>query len=57
MATLDDRLGEALKQHRIRDAAQIVAAALGLPKRQVYARALELQAMQAREKPDGPPEH
>ncbi len=42
---LDEKLREALKKHRIKDASQIVAAELGLAKRQVYARALELQAI------------
>jgi 16S rRNA (cytidine1402-2'-O)-methyltransferase len=41
---LDQRLIEAMAGHSIKDAAQIVSAAMGLPKRQVYARALELQA-------------
>jgi 16S rRNA (cytidine1402-2'-O)-methyltransferase len=43
--TLDQRLSAALAQHKIKDAAQIVAGEMGLPKRQVYARALELQAV------------
>ena len=41
--TLDDRLTEALKSHPVKDAAAIVSAALGLPRREVYARALELK--------------
>jgi 16S rRNA (cytidine1402-2'-O)-methyltransferase len=41
-AALDGRLEAALKNHSIKDAAALVAAELGLPKREVYARALEL---------------
>ena len=41
--TLDERLIAELKQHPVKDAAAIVAAALGLPRRTVYARALELK--------------
>jgi 16S rRNA (cytidine1402-2'-O)-methyltransferase len=41
-AALDDRLVEALRNESVRDAAAAVAAATGLPRRQVYARALEL---------------
>jgi 16S rRNA (cytidine1402-2'-O)-methyltransferase len=41
--SLDERLRDTLTRHRIKDAAQIVAGEMGLPKRQVYARALELQ--------------
>jgi 16S rRNA (cytidine1402-2'-O)-methyltransferase len=41
--TLDAQLAEALKRHPVKDAAAIVAAALGLPRREVYARALELK--------------
>jgi 16S rRNA (cytidine1402-2'-O)-methyltransferase len=40
---LDTQLSEALKRHPVKDAAAIVAAALGLPRREVYARALELK--------------
>ncbi len=40
---LDTQLREALKRHPVKDAAAIVAAALGLPRREVYARALELK--------------
>lgn len=40
---LDARLTEELKRHPVKDAAAIVAAALGLPRREVYARALELK--------------
>jgi 16S rRNA (cytidine1402-2'-O)-methyltransferase len=39
---LDARIKAALKTHGVRDAADRVAAATGLPRRQVYARALEL---------------
>jgi 16S rRNA (cytidine1402-2'-O)-methyltransferase len=42
--SLDERLIAALLLHSIKDAAQIVAGATGLKKREVYARALELQA-------------
>jgi 16S rRNA (cytidine1402-2'-O)-methyltransferase len=41
-AMLDDRLAAALESESVRDAAATVAAATGLPKRAVYARALEL---------------
>jgi 16S rRNA (cytidine1402-2'-O)-methyltransferase len=41
-AVLDDRLVRALESGSVRDAAATVAAATGLPKRVVYARALEL---------------
>ncbi len=41
--TLDERLTQELKNHPVKDAAAIVAAALGLPRRTVYARALELK--------------
>ncbi len=43
-AALDEALAAALGAHSIKDAAAIVAAELGLPKRQVYARALALAA-------------
>jgi 16S rRNA (cytidine1402-2'-O)-methyltransferase len=41
--TLDVRLTAELARHPVKDAAAIVAAALGLPRREVYARALELK--------------
>ena len=43
-AALDDRLRAALSTHSVKDAAALVAAATGLPRRVVYARALELSA-------------
>jgi 16S rRNA (cytidine1402-2'-O)-methyltransferase len=42
-AALDARLKAELARHPVKDAAAIVAAALGLPRREVYARALELK--------------
>jgi 16S rRNA (cytidine1402-2'-O)-methyltransferase len=42
-AALDRRLIDALKSETVRDAAELVSAATGLPKRQVYSRALELK--------------
>ena len=41
-AALDGSLEAALKNHSIKDAAALVAAELGMPKREVYARALAL---------------
>lgn len=41
---LDDQLRAALAGHSVKDAAALVAAATGLPRRVVYARALELSA-------------
>jgi 16S rRNA (cytidine1402-2'-O)-methyltransferase len=41
--TLDDALRKALGAMRVKEAAEAVAAATGLPKRQVYQRALELK--------------
>ena len=41
-AVLDGKLEAALKSHSIKDAAALVAADLGIPKRDVYARALQL---------------
>ncbi len=43
-AALDDQLRAALATHSVKDAAALVAAASGLPRRTVYARALELSA-------------
>ncbi|WP_408737084.1 16S rRNA (cytidine(1402)-2'-O)-methyltransferase [Acetobacter fallax] len=43
-ADLDRRLAEALDSHSVKDAAALVAAASGLPRKVVYARALELSA-------------
>ncbi|MBT3305773.1 MAG: 16S rRNA (cytidine(1402)-2'-O)-methyltransferase [Alphaproteobacteria bacterium] len=40
---IDQRLEDALKDCSVRDAADIVAAATGLPRRKIYARALELK--------------
>ena len=48
-AALDVRLRAALDRHSIKDAAALVAAETGLPKREVYARALAL----AKDKGDG----
>jgi 16S rRNA (cytidine1402-2'-O)-methyltransferase len=42
-ARLDAGLREAMQRHPVKDAAAIVAAALGLPRRTVYARALVLK--------------
>ncbi len=43
-SNLDDRLGKALETHSVKDAAALVSAETGQPRRKVYARALELQA-------------
>lgn len=43
-ADLDARIEEALNAHSVKDAASVVSAATGQPRRQVYARALELAA-------------
>jgi len=43
-ADLDARIEEALTAHSVKDAASVVAAATGQPRRQVYARALQLTA-------------
>jgi 16S rRNA (cytidine1402-2'-O)-methyltransferase len=43
-STIEARLAVELKRHPVKDAAAIVAAALGLPRRKVYARALELKS-------------
>ena len=42
MGDLDTALGDALASHSVKDASAIVAARLGLPKREVYARAIAL---------------
>ena len=42
-AELDRRLIEALKSETVRDAAELVSVSLGLAKRRVYTRALELK--------------
>ena len=49
-AAIDEALAEALARYSLRDAVDAVAAAIGLPRRQVYARALELAPSRA-----GPP--
>jgi len=43
-ADLDAKIEEALAAHSLKDAASVVSAATGQPRRQVYARALELAA-------------
>ncbi|MEK4034141.1 16S rRNA (cytidine(1402)-2'-O)-methyltransferase [Methylocystis sp. IM3] len=43
-ADLDARIGEALASYSVKDAASVVSAATGQPRRQVYARALQLAA-------------
>ncbi|WP_442754087.1 16S rRNA (cytidine(1402)-2'-O)-methyltransferase [Methylocystis sp. JAN1] len=43
-ADLDARLAEALGSYSVKDAASVVSAATGQPRRQVYARALQLAA-------------
>ena len=45
-ADLDVRITEALATYSVKDAASVVAAAIGQPRRQVYARALQLTAGQ-----------
>lgn len=47
-AGLDEALAAALEDMGVRDAAAAVSAALGLPKREVYNRALELKKAQER---------
>ncbi|MCI0600098.1 MAG: 16S rRNA (cytidine(1402)-2'-O)-methyltransferase [Beijerinckiaceae bacterium] len=43
-AGLDARLGKALEVHSVKDAAAVVSAETGQPRRKVYARAIELSA-------------
>ena len=43
-ADLDAAIGEALATHSVKDAASVVSAATGQPRRQVYARALQISA-------------
>jgi len=43
-SNLDDLLGKALETHSVKDAAALVSAETGQPRRKVYARALELNA-------------
>jgi len=47
-ADLDARIEAALATHSIKDAASVVSAETGQPRRQVYARALRLAADKAR---------
>ena len=47
-ADLDARINEALAAYSVKDAASVVSAATGQPRRQVYARALELVAARAK---------
>ncbi len=39
---LDSRLRAAMEKHSVKDAASVVAAEIGLPRRRVYARAIVL---------------
>jgi 16S rRNA (cytidine1402-2'-O)-methyltransferase len=48
---LDQRLGQAMAEMSLRDAAAVVAAATGLPKRDVYARAVQLSRHAGDEEP------
>ena len=43
---LDARLGKALEVHSVKDAAAVVSAETGQPRRKVYARAIELSTRQ-----------
>jgi 16S rRNA (cytidine1402-2'-O)-methyltransferase len=47
-AELDARIEDALAKHSVKDAASVVSAATGQPRRQVYARALQLSAEKAK---------
>ncbi len=46
---LDAKIGEAMQRLSVKDAATVVAADTGLPRRQVYARAIELAARNPRQ--------
>ena len=48
-ADIDARLTAALRTHSVKDAAALVAAETGQPRRKIYARAIELGAAQTRE--------
>lgn len=50
-ADIDARLEAALRNHSVKDAAALVAAETGQPRRKVYARAIELGANQTRDEP------
>jgi len=50
-ADVDAQLEIALRKHSVKDAAALVAAETGQPRRKVYARAIELGATQARDEP------
>lgn len=50
-ADIDARLEVALRTYSVKDAAALVAAETGQPRRKVYARAIELGAAQARDAP------
>jgi 16S rRNA (cytidine1402-2'-O)-methyltransferase len=47
-ADLDARITDALASYSVKDAASVVSAATGQPRRQVYARALQLAAEKGR---------